>query len=659
VAIKQASACTPTISGVQVDGQATNTIIAGTSGWVSVYGTCLGGATGFSLSGSNNVTFGNIQYTADGQVNVFFADNPNNPTPSWNYQLSIHTINGTNAYSNNADMYIVKISLQSLAFTNSVPYSRDCVGVATPWPITSPTWPAPAGANITCPQAGFAGDHVVYVAGSSMHATATFSVDVALANQQAVTGVYVEDDTIGAGTFRTSPGSTVTIPAGSTNPLGSTTFSADVIVDTAFPAGQTKALLPLQINWFIAQTGTDCALAEPACASVGTSANPVYVTLAQNLLPSGWDVMLTYAALAVGQGGATSPAAAVAQTWGQFASGLGPAGVTTWNGSKELRYYPQGVGFESCATGPVALLTTNNANGQCGSFAYLLLAALATNGIPMNGSPSFPSAPALFTGVCPIDNSTINSAMLIKNWQFGTPSYPPSQAPYTYAFAMASGLEMVPPPQGQGTVKFGDLTNQSGLAGQNSNGTWVPPYTPSEKFFNSHYIVKLPDSVAGAVPGGPYLDPSYGAVYADAADFQSQAVAGYGRPDPNVPYNGQNFAHWVIRTPSGPASVGLVTDQPQSATLSAPANGATGVPVTTTLSWADGSNVVRDYVVWISTDPSFPSPGSAFARVPVAAASGFPVPNLTHGTTYYWKVVAENCLASAAASQVWSFTTAP
>jgi hypothetical protein len=104
-----------------------------------------------------------------------------------------------------------------------------------------------------------------------------------------------------------------------------------------------------------------------------------------------------------------------------------------------------------------------NANGQCGSFAYLLLAALAMNGIPMNGSPSLPTSPALFTGVCPSDNN----AMLIRNWAFPSATYP-SPAPYAYSFAMASGLEMVPPPGGSGTVQFGDFTNQSGLAGQNS-----------------------------------------------------------------------------------------------------------------------------------------------------------------------------------------------
>jgi hypothetical protein len=44
--------CTPTINAIQVNGQVTNTIIAGTSGYMSLYGQCLEGAYAVNVDGS-------------------------------------------------------------------------------------------------------------------------------------------------------------------------------------------------------------------------------------------------------------------------------------------------------------------------------------------------------------------------------------------------------------------------------------------------------------------------------------------------------------------------------------------------------------------------------------------------------------------------------
>jgi hypothetical protein len=97
---------------------------------------------------------------------------------------------------------------------------------------------------------------------------------------------------------------------------------------------------------------------------------------------------------------------------------------------------------------------------------------------------------------------------------------------------------MVPlPPNGI----FGDLTSDTGAAGQNSA-------TPAEKFFGSHYIVKAP---SGLSVGGPYFDPSYGVTYSGDCAFESQAVAGYGTPIPDT-------NNYYVEKPFGGCSVTIV-----------------------------------------------------------------------------------------------------
>ena len=649
------NACLPNFL---VNNQQSVTILAGASGSFALWGNCLSNYDQNGQSVPPNVFVdgvqvppGELSMLSDANITLNFTAST---FPQGAHSLTVTTLNGTSAAET---VTAVTVTLQGFSFTNSVAYSRDCTSNPAPQQITQPTWPA-AVQGVTCGQIGYAGDHAVYVAGNTMNGTATFAVEpVPL---QSVTGVYIQGTTAGSGTFTVSPSPLITIDGPG--------FSVNVVVDTPFAPGQTQFLAPLTINWSAGQSGASCAVAS-TCASAGASANPVYVTLANNVLPSGWPVMLTYAALAVGQGGATSPAAAVAQTWAQFSTGGSPANVTTWSGTP-LAYYPPNVPFSGCALDAVGLLTEYSQNGQCGSFAYLLQAALAMNGIPIFGPVSSPSpppgsptppAPTSFAGVCPSDNT----AMLIANWTPGTPSHP-TPGPYIYEFAMATPdvFDMVPspPPTPSGLINvYGDFTNASGLPGQNGSPTSLPPYTPSEKFFGSHYIVQLPDWLAGAVPGGPFLDPSYGLAYANGAAFE-RGVAGYGVMDPNTKYFGNDASHWVIRTPTPPSNISLLTLPPVQATLAAPANGATGVALTPTFQWP--TTVAGDttkYTLWISTSPSFATAGTVFFTIsfPLSSFGLSPSTPLAAGTTYYWKVVAANCLYSAAPSAVWSFTTAP
>ncbi|MHB1135156.1 MAG: PKD domain-containing protein, partial [Chloroflexota bacterium] len=114
---------------------------------------------------------------------------------------------------------------------------------------------------------------------------------------------------------------------------------------------------------------------------------------------------------------------------------------------------------------------------------------------------------------------------------------------------------------------------------------------------------------------------------------------------------------------SGQGSVVVTVDAinapPTAPTNPSPADGATGVAVSTNLSWTASSDPQGDpvsYQVLLST-----------VNPPVATASGCgtlltttcdPSADLAAGTTYYWRVVASDGQASTNGT-VWSFTTAP
>jgi hypothetical protein len=150
-----------------------------------------------------------------------------------------------------------------------------------------------------------------------------------------------------------------------------------------------------------------------------------------------------------------------------------------------------------------------------GAFAFLLESALAMNGIYSNW---------IQINATDYNSTTFVPKVVINNWCLvgangcpnGSPTYT-SQSPWVYKFTLdpqSTGDLMVPVPSGG----FGDLTNETGLAGQGE----PPPSTPVEKVFDFHFIVQIP-----IASGNQYYDPSYGKTYSSASDFESKAVAGY------------------------------------------------------------------------------------------------------------------------------------
>ncbi len=88
---------------------------------------------------------------------------------------------------------------------------------------------------------------------------------------------------------------------------------------------------------------------------------------------------------------------------------------------------------------------------------------------------------------------------------------------------------------------------------------------------------------------------------------------------------------------------------PSATTLSAPANGATGVATSTSLSWSAASGATS-YDVYFGTTASP-------ALYQNTTSTSLAVSALSNSTTYYWRVVAKNACGSAASSSTNSFTT--
>jgi hypothetical protein len=87
---------------------------------------------------------------------------------------------------------------------------------------------------------------------------------------------------------------------------------------------------------------------------------------------------------------------------------------------------------------------------------------------------------------------------------------------------------------------------------------------------------------------------------------------------------------------------------PSPPVLASPANGATGVSVTTVLSWNAASGATSYGVYFGATSPP--------PLIVTTAATSYNPGTLAAGTTYYWQIVASNT-AGSVNSATWSFTT--
>lgn len=90
--------------------------------------------------------------------------------------------------------------------------------------------------------------------------------------------------------------------------------------------------------------------------------------------------------------------------------------------------------------------------------------------------------------------------------------------------------------------------------------------------------------------------------------------------------------------------------------LASPANGATKVSTTPTLSW-NGVSCATTYGLQIAKDPSFSAAAIVVNQSGITSTSYTLASPLSNNTTYYWRVNAKNAGETSSWSSVWSFAT--
>ncbi len=171
-----------------------------------------------------------------------------------------------------------------------------------------------------------------------------------------------------------------------------------------------------------------------------------------------------------------------------------------------------------------------------------------------------------------------------------------------------------------------------------AQSTFSPnPTTPANVFFqvDSWQGPWITAAGSGSSYSGttPALQPGFHILYAYADDGQEASPEQSGSP-----LTGDIAAYGF-----------LVNPFPSPVTVFSPAQGATGVSTTPTLTWGAAA-LAASYDVYFGTSPIPPF---------VANTSGlsYSPATLLPGTTYYWFLVSKNA-AGSTGSDIWSFTTA-
>jgi len=94
---------------------------------------------------------------------------------------------------------------------------------------------------------------------------------------------------------------------------------------------------------------------------------------------------------------------------------------------------------------------------------------------------------------------------------------------------------------------------------------------------------------------------------------------------------------------------------PNCAILSAPANGAVGVPLVANLAWANGGGVPAGYKIYFGTDnpPTNIQNGADWGEATTYTQTSL----LAENTLHYWQIVPYNSFGDATGCPVWTFTS--
>jgi hypothetical protein len=215
----------------------------------------------------------------------------------------------------------------------------------------------------------------------------------------------------------------------------------------------------------------------------GVSSNQVYVTWAPPVPVSPFFHTLAHIACEPAKGANTSTDIFNA-IWGLFAS----KSLSTADGTKPLNYYnPK----DTQNTIPAKLIAAGN--GQCGSFAGLLIDALRVHGIT---SLKFPM-------IDRNDTTLSRTGFLVKKWSFTTDPGKSGDSEYPYLNVISDQVGLFVDETYFSAVhsySYNQATDIEGIDGQGS-------LDPSS-IFNNHQFV---EHTIGAVTN--WYDPSYGVIY--------------------------------------------------------------------------------------------------------------------------------------------------
>ena len=192
-------------------------------------------------------------------------------------------------------------------------------------------------------------------------------------------------------------------------------------------------------------------------------------------------------------------------------------------------------------------------------------------------------------------------------------------------------------------------TNGGGVFLTTNNGTnWTPVNTGLTNLTVSALAASGGYVFAGTQGGGVFLTTNNGTNWVDFnAGLTSLNVLALAASGSNL-FAGVTAAPGVRRRP-----LSDVGNLPAAPTLSSPANGATNVALSPTMTWNTVTGATT-YFLQVSTVGTFTSTVFNDSTLTGTSRAIGPLAGLT---VYYWRVRAKNAFGSSNWSSVWSFTT--
>ncbi len=114
------------------------------------------------------------------------------------------------------------------------------------------------------------------------------------------------------------------------------------------------------------------------------------------------------------------------------------------------------------------------------------------------------------------------------------------------------------------------------------------------------------------------------------------------------------YSYFYVDYVMGPV---ITQEAPVAATIGVPANSATGISPTSSLTWSanPAGGIPTGYKIYLGTDNP---PTNIVNGTDLGLVTTYdPNPDMSYSTTYYWQIVPYNTIGNASSCPVWSFST--